>query len=71
MEKASSATHPCVTALDAFAHGEESLRAWAEHLEHVPLADGEVLFRQGEPVFTERRTRASCCRSVSWGRAGA
>ena len=37
-------------ALGAFVQDAESLRLWHEHLERVPLRDGEVLFRQGEPA---------------------
>ncbi len=45
-----SAASSAVTALGAFAHEDASLRVWIEHLERIVLADGDVLFRQGEPA---------------------
>ena len=50
MDKAPLATHPIVTALEAFARDDDSLRVWTEHLEYLSLSDGEVLFHQGEPA---------------------
>ena len=50
MDKAPLATHPIVTALEAFARDDDSLRVWTEHLEYLSLSDGGVLFHQGEPA---------------------